>query len=40
MEDLTFKKFREANVTRCLKWHPQGIDEISERVGFPDRIEV
>lgn len=26
---LTFSKFREANVTRCLKWHPQGINSWS-----------
>jgi len=26
---LTFKKFREANVTRCVKWHPEGLDSWS-----------
>lgn len=27
--DLTFREFREANRTRCLKWHPQGIESWS-----------
>jgi len=27
--NLTFDKFREANVTRCLKWHPHGINSWS-----------
>ena len=26
---LTFRKFREANVTRCLKWHPAGLQSWS-----------
>lgn len=26
---LTFDRFREANVTRCVKWHPKGIDSWS-----------
>lgn len=26
---LTFDAFRAANVTRCLKWHPQGIESWS-----------
>jgi NTP pyrophosphatase (non-canonical NTP hydrolase) len=26
---LTFAMFRQANVTRCLKWHPQGIESWS-----------
>jgi NTP pyrophosphatase (non-canonical NTP hydrolase) len=26
---LTFDQFREANVKRCLKWHPQGIESWS-----------
>jgi len=26
---LTFDHFRTANVARCLKWHPQGIDSWS-----------
>lgn len=26
---LTFDAFREANVKRCLKWHPQGIESWS-----------
>jgi NTP pyrophosphatase (non-canonical NTP hydrolase) len=26
---LTFDTFREANVARCLKWHPQGIESWS-----------
>lgn len=25
MSGLTFDKFREANVARCSKWHPQGL---------------
>ena len=24
-KQLTFAEFREANVDRCLKWHPQGL---------------
>ena len=24
-KQLTFAEFREANVGRCLKWHPQGL---------------
>lgn len=24
-EELTFKRFRAANVARCVKWHPEGI---------------
>jgi len=27
--DLTFAAFRTANVSRCLKWHPQGIESWS-----------
>lgn len=27
--ELTFVKFREANVARCLKWHPAGIESWS-----------
>lgn len=27
--ELTFKAFREANVARCVKWHPQGINSWS-----------
>lgn len=26
---LTFADFRSANVTRCVKWHPRGIDSWS-----------
>jgi NTP pyrophosphatase (non-canonical NTP hydrolase) len=26
---LTFDAFRKANVTRCIKWHPQGIESWS-----------
>lgn len=26
---LTFAQFRQANVARCLKWHPQGIESWS-----------
>lgn len=26
---LTFSRFREANITRCLKWHPHGIQSWS-----------
>lgn len=26
---LTFSQFREANVTRCVKWHPKGINSWS-----------
>lgn len=26
---LTFDAFREANVRRCIKWHPQGIESWS-----------
>jgi NTP pyrophosphatase (non-canonical NTP hydrolase) len=26
---LTFDAFREANVTRCRKWHPEGIESWS-----------
>jgi NTP pyrophosphatase (non-canonical NTP hydrolase) len=26
---LTFAEFRKANVTRCVKWHPQGIESWS-----------
>jgi len=29
MNDLTFSQFRKANVTRCLKWHPAGIQSWS-----------
>jgi NTP pyrophosphatase (non-canonical NTP hydrolase) len=29
MNQLTFDRFREANVTRCLKWHPAGIESWS-----------
>ena len=25
MSDLTFKELREANVERCVRWHPEGI---------------
>lgn len=28
-ERLTFDKFRQANITRCVKWHPKGIDSWS-----------
>jgi NTP pyrophosphatase (non-canonical NTP hydrolase) len=28
--DLTFNKFRDANVTRCLKWRPHGIESWSD----------
>lgn len=27
--DLSFAKFREANVARCLKWHPGGLESWS-----------
>ena len=26
---LTFQEFRNANVSRCLKWHPDGIESWS-----------
>jgi NTP pyrophosphatase (non-canonical NTP hydrolase) len=29
MSELTFTAFRQANVTRCLKWHPDGIESWS-----------
>jgi NTP pyrophosphatase (non-canonical NTP hydrolase) len=29
MDRLTFDAFRKANVTRCLKWHPAGINSWS-----------
>ena len=29
MEELTFNKFRKANVERCLKWHPKGLNSWS-----------
>lgn len=29
MKELTFSAFREANVRRCLKWHPDGIESWS-----------
>ena len=29
MKQLTFDEFRAANVARCIKWHPQGIDSWS-----------
>ncbi len=29
MSDLTFAAFRRANVIRCMKWHPEGIDSWS-----------
>lgn len=28
-KELTFAAFREANVSRCLKWHPAGINSWS-----------
>jgi len=28
-KQLTFDEFRKANVTRCLKWHPEGIESWS-----------
>lgn len=28
-KQLTFNEFRAANVERCLKWHPQGIESWS-----------
>jgi NTP pyrophosphatase (non-canonical NTP hydrolase) len=28
-KQLTFEEFRKANVTRCLKWHPGGIESWS-----------
>lgn len=28
-ETLTFEEFRQANVERCIKWHPQGINSWS-----------
>ncbi|CAB4194406.1 hypothetical protein UFOVP1254_44 [uncultured Caudovirales phage] len=33
-KQLTFSAFRTANVTRCLKWHPQGIDSWSSADWF------
>lgn len=27
--EVTFARFREANVQRCLKWHPEGIESWS-----------
>ena len=27
---LTFQQFREANRTRCLRWHPEGIESWSD----------
>ena len=29
MSKLTFDEFRAANVARCLKWHPKGIESWS-----------
>lgn len=29
MSDLTFAAFRAANITRCVKWHPAGIESWS-----------
>jgi NTP pyrophosphatase (non-canonical NTP hydrolase) len=29
MKQLTFNEFRAANVARCMKWHPEGIDSWS-----------
>ena len=29
MSELTFDAFREANVARCLRWHPAGIESWS-----------
>lgn len=29
MNELTFNQFRTANVARCLKWHPAGIESWS-----------
>lgn len=29
MDELTFSKFRAANVRRCLKWHPEGLESWS-----------
>ena len=29
MDRLTFEDFRKANLTRCLKWHPNGINSWS-----------
>lgn len=29
MNEITFSKFRAANVARCIKWHPDGIDSWS-----------
>jgi NTP pyrophosphatase (non-canonical NTP hydrolase) len=29
VRELTFAEFRRANVTRCLKWHPGGIESWS-----------
>ncbi len=29
MKELTFSEFRAANATRCLKWHPEGIESWS-----------
>jgi NTP pyrophosphatase (non-canonical NTP hydrolase) len=26
---LTFEQFREANVSRCVRWHPEGIESWS-----------
>lgn len=28
--NLTFQQFREANRTRCLRWHPDGIESWSD----------
>lgn len=28
--ELTFAEFRKANLARCLKWHPEGIESWSE----------
>jgi len=30
MTQLTFDEFRAANATRCLKWHPHGIESWSD----------
>lgn len=29
MRDLTLTEFRTANVARCIKWHPKGIESWS-----------
>ena len=29
-KQLTFDEFRAANVARCLKWHPEGIESWSD----------